>query len=187
MHNVAYATTPVKAVPHELPRPPARGNLQLPMPKPARNKKTVTPLERSAAEQARAHKATRRAHAHETAEDYAEAIADLIDAGGEARVVDLAGRLGVSHVTVVRTIARLKREGLVITRPYRSIFLTDEGRLLAADSRRRHAVVERFLRALGISEATVQADAEGIEHHVSEETLSAFERFAGGGGKRSRG
>lgn len=135
---------------------------------------------RSAADTARAHQATRRAHALETAEDYAEAIADLIESEGEARVVDLADRLGVSHVTVVRTIARLQREGLVVTRPYRSIFLTDSGRLLAEEAARRHDVVVRFLRALGISEAAAQADAEGIEHHVSEETLAAFARFAEG-------
>ncbi|MBX3401787.1 MAG: manganese-binding transcriptional regulator MntR [Phycisphaeraceae bacterium] len=142
---------------------------------------------RTAADTARAHQATRKAHAQETAEDYAEAIADLIESEGEARVVDLADRLGVSHVTVVRTIARLQREGLVVTRPYRSIHLTDRGREMAEDSARRHEVVVRFLRALGISEATAQADAEGIEHHVSEETLAAFARFADGRWSPRRG
>jgi DtxR family manganese transport transcriptional regulator len=44
-------------------------------------------------------------------------------------------------------------------------------------SRRRHRIVEEFLQALGINQLTVEADAEGIEHHVSEETLAAFERL----------
>jgi DtxR family manganese transport transcriptional regulator len=150
------------------------------MPQGKKRRKPAAPVRRTASDTARAHQATRKAHAQETAEDYAEAIADLIGTVGEARVVDLADRLGVSHVTVVRTVARLQREGLVVTRPYRSIHLTDRGRLLAEDSARRHEVVVRFLRALGISEPTAQADAEGIEHHVSEETLAAFARFTDG-------
>jgi DtxR family manganese transport transcriptional regulator len=129
------------------------------------------------AAQADFHRRTRKAHAVEIAEDYVEAIADLIDSGGEARVVDLARRLGVSHVTVVRTIARLQRDKLVTARPYRSIFLSDEGRRLAERARERHRVVIAFLRALGVSERAACTDAEGIEHHVGAETLRAFERF----------
>ena len=60
---------------------------------------------------------TRREHANEIAEDYVEAIADLVTETGEARVVDLAKRLGVTHVTVNRTIARLQRTGYVTSQP----------------------------------------------------------------------
>lgn len=128
-------------------------------------------------QQADFHKRTRRAHAAELAEDYVETIAGLIESSGEARVVDLARCLGVSHVTVVRTVARLQRDGLVTARPYRSIFLTDAGRALARRAGVRHRIVIDFLRALGVSEPAACADAEGIEHHVSAETLGAFERF----------
>lgn len=103
-------------------------------------------------------------------------IAELIATTGEARVIDLARRLGVTHVTVGRTVQRLQRDGLVTTQPYRSIFLTEAGRKLAEESRRRHAIVVDFLKSLGISEAAAQSDAEGIEHHVSKETLAAFRR-----------
>ena len=127
--------------------------------------------------QAYALRHTRREHATETAQDYAEAIADLAAIHGEARAVDLARRLGVSHVTVIRTIARLQRDGYVSTRPYRSIFLTDKGLRTAEESRRRHEIVVAFLRALGVPEAIAQTDAEGIEHHVSPETLAAFKRY----------
>ena len=112
-----------------------------------------------------------------TAEDYVELIADLIAAQGEARAVDIARRLGVSHATVNKTLARLQRDGLVMTRPYRAVFLTEAGQLLAERSRIRHGSVVRFLRCLGVSEEMAEADAEGIEHHVSEETLAAFARF----------
>src|ERR1051326_4529899 len=74
---------------------------------------------------------TRREHANEIAEDYVEAIADLLAELGEARVVELAKRLGVTHVTVNRTVARLQNAGLVTSQPYRAIFLTGKGRMLA--------------------------------------------------------
>jgi DtxR family manganese transport transcriptional regulator len=117
---------------------------------------------------------TRREHANEIAEDYVEAIADLVAETGEARVVDLAKRLGVTHVTVNRTIARLRAAGYVISQPYRAIFLTAPGRRLAAACKTRHETVVAFLRLLGISKRAAERDAEGIEHHVSPETLAAF-------------
>jgi DtxR family transcriptional regulator, manganese transport regulator len=131
---------------------------------------------RTAELQARTLRQTRREHATETAEDYVEAIAELTAASGEARAVDLAHRLGVSHVTVIRTVARLQRDGYVSTEPYRSIFLTPKGTRLADESGRRHAVVVAFLKSLGVPEPVAQNDAEGIEHHVSPETMAAFKR-----------
>jgi DtxR family manganese transport transcriptional regulator len=117
---------------------------------------------------------TRREHANEIAEDYVEAIADLMAETGEARVVDLARRLGVTHVTVIRTIARLQKSGFVTAQPYRAIFLTDKGRTLAAMCKSRHETVAAFLRSLGIPTHVAEMDAEGIEHHVSPDTLAAF-------------
>jgi DtxR family transcriptional regulator, manganese transport regulator len=128
--------------------------------------------------QVKAFKRTRREHAMELAQDYAEAIADLTASHGEARAVELARLFGVTHVTVIRTIGRLQRDGYVSTRPYRSIFLTDKGSRLAEESRRRHEIVVAFLRSLGVPEEIAQTDAEGIEHHVSPETLTAFKRHS---------
>jgi DtxR family manganese transport transcriptional regulator len=132
---------------------------------------------RSAEAQADGHRRTRQAHSTESAQDYVEVIADLIALGGEARVVDIARRLGVTPVTVVKTIDRLQRKGLVTTRPYRSIFLTRDGDRMASESKRRHRSVADFLEALGVAPKTAWSDAEGIEHHVSQETLSALETF----------
>jgi DtxR family manganese transport transcriptional regulator len=120
---------------------------------------------------------TRNDHAEETAADYVELIQDLIAERGEARAADIASHLGVSHVTVSKTIQRLQRDGLVTSQPYRSIFLTEKGRDLAERMRAKHQTVLDFLRALGVSEKVAETDAEGIEHHVSEETLDAMERF----------
>ncbi len=120
---------------------------------------------------------TREDHSRETAEDYVELINALIAERGEARSVDMAERLGISHVAVSKTIQRLQREGLVTMQPYRSIFLTDEGKKLAASSQQRHELVHDFLVALGVPENVAEQDVEGIEHHVSEETLLAMKEF----------
>lgn len=126
---------------------------------------------------ARSFRKARTARRSELVDDYVELIADLIDDGGEARQVDIAARLGVAQPTVAKMLKRLADDGLIAQRPYRGVFLTDAGRLLAEASRERHQVVEAFLRALGISAETARVDSEGIEHHVSEETLSAFRAF----------
>ena len=117
---------------------------------------------------------TRQEHSQEIALDYVELIAELIATTGAARVTNLARRLGVTHVTVNRTIQRLQRGGLVNAQPYRSILLTEAGRKLSEESRRRHEIVVEFLKSLGVPDAVAHLDAEGMEHHVSKKTLSAF-------------
>lgn len=117
---------------------------------------------------------TRDDHSRERAEDYVELIDSLIREKGEARAVDMAERLGISHVSVSRTLQRLKREGFVTAEPYRSVFLTDAGRTLAQEARVRHALVRKFLVSIGVPEEIAEVDAEGIEHHVSAETLAAM-------------
>ncbi|TWT36939.1 Transcriptional regulator MntR [Posidoniimonas corsicana] len=114
---------------------------------------------------------TRNDHASETAEDYVEAISDVIGEKGQCRAADLVRLFGVSAVTVSKTVGRLRAAGLVDAEPYGPLELTAKGQKLADASRRRHEVVLDFLRAIGVSEATAQIDAEGIEHHVSDETL----------------
>ncbi|MFQ5805126.1 MAG: manganese-binding transcriptional regulator MntR [Phycisphaerae bacterium] len=131
----------------------------------------------AAARQAQRYSKTRRDHSAEIAEDYVELIAQLIRQRGEARTVDIAERLGVSHVTATKTISRLQREGLVRSEPYRSIFLTDQGRRIALQSEERHKLVVEFLRKLGVNPADAEIDAEGLEHHFGEATMAAIRRF----------
>lgn len=126
---------------------------------------------------------TRAAHEDETAEDYCEAIAAIGQERGQTRVRDLAKFMGVSHVTVTRIIARLGREGLVITEPYKPIFLTTEGKKMAERTRRRHETVLNFLLAIGVPLEQAQTDTEGIEHHVSEATIRALKRVTEGVGR----
>lgn len=126
---------------------------------------------------ARQYSQVRKAHETELLEDYVELIADLIDTKGEARAVELAQRMGVTQATVGKMIRRLNECGLVNSQPYRAIFLTSAGQDMARRSRERHVVVLRFLRALGVDKATARQDAEGIEHHVSNQTLELMRRF----------
>ncbi|MBC22526.1 MAG: transcriptional regulator MntR [Phycisphaerae bacterium] len=123
------------------------------------------------------HDRVRKDHAQETAQDYVEAIAELTYENGVARVGALADYFGVSHVTVSKTISRLQRDGLVITRKWHPVELTEAGLKLARQSKKRHEIVLAFLRSLGIDEETAQHDAEGIEHHVSPKTLEVFSRL----------
>ena len=120
----------------------------------------------------------REAHRTEMQEDYVELIGDLIEATGEARAADLAERFGVTAATVANTLARLKKAGLIETQPYRSIFLTEKGAEMADRARRRHALVVEFLLSLGVSSETAELDAEGLEHHLSAETLKAMKAFS---------
>lgn len=137
---------------------------------------TGRPLQ-TADQQAEAFERVRQAHQMEATEDYVELIDDLIQSFGEARLVEVAERLGISQPSASKTIARLQRDGFVTSEPYRSIFLTEKGKALADKSRARHDVVYRFLLAIGVREAIAKQDSEGLEHHVSEETLAVFERI----------
>ncbi|MCD7104835.1 manganese-binding transcriptional regulator MntR, partial [Klebsiella quasipneumoniae subsp. quasipneumoniae] len=113
----------------------------------------------------------------ELIDDYVELISDLIREVGEARQVDMAARLGVSQPTVAKMLKRLASVGLIEQIPWRGIFLTAEGEKLAQESRKRHQIVENFLLAIGVSPEIARRDAEGMEHHVSEETLAMFLKF----------
>ncbi len=132
------------------------------------------------------HVSVRKDHSTEIAEDYVEAIAHLIEADGECRLTEIARHFGVSHVTVNRTVARLKRDGLVLNEPYGPIVLTAVGKRLAARCKERHRAVLEFLLALGVPPEDAANDAEGIEHHVGASTLQAIKRFLSRQGKSSK-
>lgn len=123
------------------------------------------------------HQRTRRDHATETAEDYVEAISMIQAERKVCRLTDLAKHFGVSHVTASKILSRLSREGLVETVPYAPVALTEAGRKLAERSKTRHEIVVKFLLALGVRSQIAEVDAEGIEHHVSQETLAKMAEF----------
>ena len=122
-------------------------------------------------------KKVRDAHKTENTEDYLEIIADLLNTKGEARIVDIAEKLGIAQATANKTVQRLLVQGYVNKEPYRSIFLTLKGQKVASASKKRHIIVLTFLQNLGLDSKTAEADAEGIEHHVSDKTLKKMEQL----------
>lgn len=120
--------------------------------------------------------ATRSHHLSETAEDYVEIVSDLTALKGEARTCDIAQQLGVSHVTVIRTVERLKKKGYLLSKQHQPVTLTAAGKELASFSKQRHQFLLEYLKALGVPDPIAAIDVEGMEHHISKETLEAFQK-----------
>ena len=108
-------------------------------------------------------------------EDYLERIQELIDTKGYARVVDIAGSLGISQASVTNMVKRLDAEGFVRHEKYRGLILTTEGEAIARAIARRHRILTDFFRTMGVPESEVDHDVEGMEHHLSAASLTAIE------------
>ncbi|MFS8581704.1 MAG: transcriptional regulator MntR [Limnochordales bacterium] len=110
-------------------------------------------------------------------EDYLERIYELVEEKGYARVSDIASSLDVQPSSVTRMVQRLDDQEYLIYERYRGLTLTPKGKELGRRIKERHELLEDFLRLLGVNEADVQRDVEGIEHHVSPGTVSAIEHL----------
>ena len=116
-----------------------------------------------------------------TMENYLEAIYELSkenDTGDGARVSDIAERLGVTKASTNRAMATLSQKGLIQTEKYKEIFLTPKGRELAEiTSRKHHTIRDFFISVLHIDAAIADADACAIEHVISNDSVSAMQKF----------
>jgi Mn-dependent DtxR family transcriptional regulator len=110
-------------------------------------------------------------------EDYLERIAALIRTKGYARVVDIAAELKISQASVTTMVQKLDGEGLVKYEKYRGMVLTDAGEAVAARIAYRHELLTQLLRFFDLPEDVIFRDVEGMEHHISGETLDALERL----------
>ena len=140
---------------------------------------------------ANAFEKTRRDHSDETLEDVTELIYRLSGANTDAtaeevqvRTAKLVEALGVSQPTVTKMLNRLEREGVVHIHRRQFVHLTDLGLEIARKSAERHAMVVAFLRSLGVSEVVAELDAEGIEHHLSPETIECIRGYLAVSGSR---
>lgn len=112
----------------------------------------------------------------ESLEDYLEAIEML--GGKNVRSVDIATKLGVSKASVNRAVNTLMQNGLVIKAPYGDISLTTAGIETSENVLRKHLVIKRLLvEVLGVDERIAENEACGIEHNISDDTLSRFEKL----------
>ena len=123
------------------------------------------------------HQRVRSQHSSEIAQDYVEAIHEIRETGNPVEISSLQEVFGVSHVTVIRTLQRLQKQELISGTRSRDIELTEKGKRLAKSAAAKHELLKSFLVALGVSDKQADADAEGAEHHLSDETLNAIRTF----------
>src|SRR5688500_7649793 len=114
----------------------------------------------------------------QSAEDYLERIHELIEEKGYARVVDIALSLQVKQASVTSMVQKLGELGYINYEKYRGLVLTDKGREVATRIQKRHETLSRFFSLLGLPAKTQQADIEGIEHHLSGETVDCLADLA---------
>ena len=113
-----------------------------------------------------------------SAEDYLERIHELITEKGYARAVDIANALGISQPSVTSMVQKLANEGLLNYEKYRGLTLTEEGKRVALAIHERHEILKRFLSLLNVSQKAQERDIEGLEHHISDETVQALAKLS---------
>lgn len=114
----------------------------------------------------------------QSAEDYLERIQELMEGKGYARVVDIASSLKVRQASVTSMVQKLAEQGYINYEKYRGLILTDKGRAVAHRIQQRHATLSRFFSLFGLDAETQQADIEGIEHHLSPDTVACLADLA---------
>lgn len=102
-----------------------------------------------------------------TMEDYIEQIYQLIDTKGYARVSDIAEELDVHPSSVTKMVQKLDKDDYLIYEKYRGFVLTDKGKKVGERLVFRHELLEQFLEVIGVDKDKIYDDVEGIEHHLS--------------------
>ncbi|MEK3723860.1 MULTISPECIES: transcriptional regulator MntR [unclassified Paenibacillus] len=108
-------------------------------------------------------------------EDYLERIYKLIDEKGYARVSDIAEGLEVHPSSVTKMIQKLDKDNYLVYEKYRGLILTPKGHKMGKRLVARHDLLEQFLTLIGVSEDTIYKDVEGIEHHLSWDSITCIE------------
>jgi len=107
----------------------------------------------------------------QSAQDYLERIHELIEEKGYARVVDIASSLQVKQASVTSMVQKLGELGYLNYVKYRGLVLTEKGKSVACSIQKRHETLSRFFSLFGLDPDTQKQDIEGIEHHLSAETV----------------
>ena len=114
----------------------------------------------------------------QSAEDYLERIHELIEEKGYARVVDIASSLKVKQASVTSMVQKLGELGYLNYEKYRGLVLTEKGKRIACSIQKRHETLSRFFSLLGLDPETQTHDIEGIEHHLSADTVEVLADLA---------
>jgi Mn-dependent DtxR family transcriptional regulator len=104
-------------------------------------------------------------------EDHIEQIYLLIEQKGYARVSDIAEALSVLPSSVTKMVQKLDKDGYLVYEKYRGLTLTPKGNKLGKRLVQRHDLLEQFLRLIGVDEEKIYDDVEGIEHHLSWDSI----------------
>jgi len=112
-----------------------------------------------------------------SAEDYLEAIYELICEKGYARASEIAQRLNVRTPSVTEMVQKLDEDGLLIYEKYKGITLTSDGQKIAKSVSKRHNLLFDLLTTLGVDEEIANRDACGIEHCLNPESVEAITRL----------
>ncbi|MGN7455912.1 transcriptional regulator MntR [Paenibacillus pasadenensis] len=108
-------------------------------------------------------------------EDYLERIYKLIEEKGYARVSDIAEGLEVHPSSVTKMIQKLDKDQYLIYEKYRGLVLTSKGKKMGKRLVERHHLLEEFLELIGVQEENIYRDVEGIEHHLSWDSITCIE------------
>ncbi|MEB3101465.1 transcriptional regulator MntR [Ferviditalea candida] len=108
-------------------------------------------------------------------EDYLERIYKLIDEKGYARVSDIAEGLEVHPSSVTKMIQKLDKDNYLIYEKYRGLILTSKGKKMGKRLVDRHQLLEDFLYLIGVQQDNIYQDVEGIEHHLSWDSITCIE------------
>jgi Mn-dependent DtxR family transcriptional regulator len=108
-------------------------------------------------------------------EDYLERIYSLIEEKGYARVSDIAEALEVHPSSVTKMVQKLDKDKYLIYEKYRGLVLTPKGKKIGKRLVDRHSLLEEFMRIIGVDESQIYRDVEGIEHHLSWESITCIE------------
>lgn len=100
-------------------------------------------------------------------EDYIEKIYSLIEKKGYARVSDIADELFVHPSSVTKMVQKLDKDEYLVYEKYRGLVLTPKGKKVGKRLLERHTLLERFLTIIGVEEEHIYHDVEGVEHHLS--------------------
>lgn len=108
-------------------------------------------------------------------EDYLERIYKLMEEKGYARVSDIAEGLEVHPSSVTKMIQKLDKDNYLIYEKYRGLVLTSKGKKMGKRLMDRHQLLEGFLTIIGVQEENIYKDVEGIEHHLSWDSITCIE------------
>ncbi len=108
-------------------------------------------------------------------EDYLERIYKLIDEKGYARVSDIAEGLEVHPSSVTKMIQKLDKDNYLVYEKYRGLVLTSQGKKMGKRLVDRHHLLEDFMNIIGVQEDNIYKDVEGIEHHLSWDSITCIE------------